>query len=73
MTEEVEASVDGHVHLGDKMQALVYEAPRRMNMQTLDTPVPGPHDAVIAVEYSGICGSELSGFVGESSIVNKTN
>ncbi len=68
MTEKVEPSPPDHVHLGDSMQALVYEAPRTMNMQTLDTPKPGPHDAVIAVEYSGICGSELSGFVGESSI-----
>ncbi len=54
--------------MNDQMQALVYEAPRVMNMRTLDTPAPGPHDVLIEVEYSGICGSELSGFVGESSI-----
>jgi 2-desacetyl-2-hydroxyethyl bacteriochlorophyllide A dehydrogenase len=50
------------------MQALVYEAPRVMTMRDLDVPAVGPHDVLIRVAYSGICGSELSGFLGQSSI-----
>lgn len=50
------------------MQALVYQAPRVMTMCDVDVPAVGPDDVLIAVEYSGICGSELSGFLGESSI-----
>ncbi len=50
------------------MSALVYEAPRVMAVRGLPVPVPGPGEALIRVAYSGICGSELSGFLGESSI-----
>jgi len=50
------------------MQALVYEAPRLMVMRDLDVPTIGPHDVLIQVAYAGICGSELSGFLGQSSI-----
>ncbi len=50
------------------MRALVYEGPRAMVMRGLPVPIPGPGEALIRVAYSGICGSELSGFMGESSI-----
>lgn len=50
------------------MSALVYEAPRVMTMRELPTPVLKPDEVLIEVEYSGICGSELSGFLGQSSI-----
>jgi 2-desacetyl-2-hydroxyethyl bacteriochlorophyllide A dehydrogenase len=50
------------------MQALVYVAPRVMAMRDLDVPAVGPGDALVRVAYSGICGSELSGFLGQSSI-----
>lgn len=50
------------------MKALVYEAPRVMNLRDLDRPVPGPGEVLLRVEYSGICGSELSGFLGQSSL-----
>lgn len=54
---------------GDRqMQALQYSAPRRMQMIRTPIPVPGRHEVLIRVAYSGICGSELSGFLGESSI-----
>lgn len=50
------------------MQALVYEAPSVMTMRHLSAPKPGANDVVIEVAFSGICGSELSGFLGQSSI-----
>ncbi len=50
------------------MRALVYEAPRVMTLRTVPDPVPGPDEVVIAVRYSGICGSELSGFLGTNSL-----
>ncbi len=53
---------------GDHMKALVYESPRRMGLRELPDPVAGPGDAVIRVAYSGICGSELSGFLGQNSL-----
>lgn len=50
------------------MRALVYEGPRVMTMRGLPIPTTGPGEALVRVAFSGICGSELSGFVGESSI-----
>jgi threonine dehydrogenase-like Zn-dependent dehydrogenase len=50
------------------MKALVYLAPRHMAMQDLDPPSPGPDDVSIRVAYSGICGSELSGYLGMNSL-----
>jgi 2-desacetyl-2-hydroxyethyl bacteriochlorophyllide A dehydrogenase len=50
------------------MSALVYEAPKTMVMRTVDVPRPAAGEALIQVVYSGICGSELSGFLGQSSI-----
>lgn len=52
----------------DMMQALVYEAPQVMTMLHVSVPTPGASEVVIEVAYSGICGSELSGFLGQSSI-----
>jgi 2-desacetyl-2-hydroxyethyl bacteriochlorophyllide A dehydrogenase len=50
------------------MPALVYEAPRFMAMRDVPIPVPKPGEVLIEVAYSGICGSELSGFLGQSSM-----
>lgn len=50
------------------MRALVYEAPETMTMREVDAPAPRPDEAVIRVAYSGICGSELSGFLGQNSL-----
>jgi threonine dehydrogenase-like Zn-dependent dehydrogenase len=50
------------------VKALVYVAPRQMVMQDLDPPSPGPGDVSIRVAYSGICGSELSGYLGMNSL-----
>jgi threonine dehydrogenase-like Zn-dependent dehydrogenase len=50
------------------MSALVYEAPLQMNMRQVPMPVIQPDEALIRVSYSGICGSELSGYEGKNSL-----
>nr|WP_238357537.1 zinc-binding dehydrogenase [Cohnella zeiphila] len=39
-----------------------------MNVREVETPVPGEDELLIRVAYSGICGSELSGFLGQNSL-----
>jgi threonine dehydrogenase-like Zn-dependent dehydrogenase len=48
------------------MRALVYTAPRQMLMQNRPRPVPGPGESEIAVAVAGLCGSDISGFLGHS-------
>ncbi|HZG57052.1 zinc-dependent alcohol dehydrogenase [Paenibacillus sp.] len=50
------------------MIALVYEGPRRMELRELDVPTISAEDVLIEVAYSGICGSELSGYLGKNSL-----
>src|SRR4026207_1400378 len=50
------------------MSALVYEAPLQMNMRQVPMPVLQPNEVLIRVAYSGICGSELSGYEGKNSL-----
>jgi L-iditol 2-dehydrogenase len=50
------------------MEALVWTAPRVMEMQRLPVPVPADGDVLLRVSAAGICGSELSGYLGQSSI-----
>ena len=50
------------------MSALVYEAPLQMNIRQLPIPVPQADEVLIRVSYSGICGSELSGYEGKNSL-----
>lgn len=50
------------------MLALVYEGPRQMHLRQVPVPVIAPDEVLIQVAYSGICGSELSGYEGKSSI-----
>ena len=50
------------------MQALVWEGPRLMNMRDVPEPKPDPDEVVIKVAYSGICGSELGGYLGENTL-----
>ena len=47
------------------MDALVYDAPRVMTMHRIPVPVCGQRDVLVRVAYSGICGSELSGYLGQ--------
>jgi 2-desacetyl-2-hydroxyethyl bacteriochlorophyllide A dehydrogenase len=50
------------------MKALIYEGPRQMNLRDVPTPEPGPDDVVVRVAYSGICGSELGGYLGHNAL-----
>lgn len=50
------------------MRALVYEAPHTMPVRDIPAPVPQPDEVLIKVAYSGICGSELSGYEGKNSL-----
>ncbi|MDF2722609.1 MAG: adh 3, partial [Paenibacillus sp.] len=50
------------------MKALVYEGPRTMNMREQPIPVLQADEVLIRIQYVGICGSELSGFLGHNSL-----
>src|SRR5205807_8167245 len=48
------------------MKALVYSAVREVTMQQVPEPAPRPDQAVVKVIGTGICGSDMSGFLGHS-------
>jgi len=50
------------------LNALVYMGPQHLELQSLERPQPKPGEAVIRVDAVGICGSELEGYMGHSSI-----
>ena len=50
------------------MQALVWEAPHQMNLRDLPIPSPSPDEVLVKVAYVGICGSELSGYLGHNAL-----
>jgi threonine dehydrogenase-like Zn-dependent dehydrogenase len=50
------------------MSALVYEGPHQMNIRQVPVPITQPDEVLIRVAYSGICGSELSGYEGKNSL-----
>jgi 2-desacetyl-2-hydroxyethyl bacteriochlorophyllide A dehydrogenase len=52
----------------ETMKALVYEGPREMNVRELPVPSPVPDEVLIRVVKAGICGSELSGYLGHNSL-----
>lgn len=49
------------------MKALVYTGRDRVEYQSWPDPDPRPSQAVVAVEATGICGSDMAGFHGRSS------
>ncbi|MFB9280232.1 zinc-dependent alcohol dehydrogenase [Cohnella cellulosilytica] len=50
------------------MIALVYEGPQEMKLREVDVPTIAPDEVLVEVAYSGICGSELSGYLGRNSL-----
>lgn len=50
------------------MKALVYEGPRELNMRTVPVPSIQPDEVLVRVRVAGICGSELSGYLGLNSL-----
>lgn len=52
----------------EAMRALVWEGPRKMMVREVPTGEPGPGEILLQVESVGICGSELSGYLGHNSL-----
>lgn len=50
------------------MKSLVWEAPRSMVLRETPMPTAQPDEVVIRIAYGGICGSELSGYLGHNSL-----
>ncbi|MFK7692233.1 zinc-binding dehydrogenase [Paenibacillus sp. HJGM_3] len=50
------------------MKAVIYEGPQQMNVRQTVNPIPTEDEVLIRVVYSGICGSELSGYLGHNSL-----
>lgn len=50
------------------MKALVYEGPRQLNIRQVPEPEPGADEVLVKVAFSGICGSELGGYLGHNSL-----
>ncbi len=50
------------------MKALVWEAPRVMNLREQPEPSVAPGEILLKVAYAGICGSELSGYLGHNAL-----
>lgn len=50
------------------MKALFYDGPKQMNVHETEIPVLTDEEVLIRVIYSGICGSELSGYLGHNSL-----
>ncbi|NLF27377.1 MAG: galactitol-1-phosphate 5-dehydrogenase [Clostridiales bacterium] len=46
------------------MRALVYQGPRDLRLEEYPMPACGAEDVRIAVEYCGICGSDVHGYLG---------
>ena len=49
------------------MKALVYTAPKTLEMQEVAEPRPGPGEVLVRVAMTGICGSDMHGFLGHSA------
>ena len=49
------------------MRALVYTAPKKVELEERPRPVPGAGEVEVAIEVAGVCGSDVSGFLGHSA------
>lgn len=50
------------------MKALVWEAPRMMALREKPNPTIEPNEVLVRVAFAGICGSELSGYLGHNAL-----
>lgn len=55
------------MHYPSRMRALVYTAPNRVEMEDRPHPVLAPGEVEVAIDLAGICGSDVSGFLGRSA------
>lgn len=49
------------------MRALVFSAINKVELQQLPRPVPRTGEVLVSVEIAGICGSDITGFLGHSN------
>ena len=54
--------------MADTMQALIWEAPRVMALREKEIPQPQAEEVLVKVAFVGICGSELSGYLGHNAL-----
>jgi 2-desacetyl-2-hydroxyethyl bacteriochlorophyllide A dehydrogenase len=66
-THDEEVAVSGSMG-GETMRALIWEGPREMTVRDVAVPTPAPDEVLIRVAYCGICGSELSGYLGHNAL-----
>ncbi len=57
-----------HDRNGAQMDALVWLGPRQMVLRAESVPTIGAGDVLLEVTAAGICGSELSGYLGQNSL-----
>jgi threonine dehydrogenase-like Zn-dependent dehydrogenase len=50
------------------MRAVIWHGPRDMRLQDVADPAPEPDEVLLRVGAVGICGSELSGYLGQNSL-----
>ena len=50
------------------MRALVYTAPGKVELEQRPRPEARANETEIAVEFAGVCGSDISGFLGHSAL-----
>jgi 2-desacetyl-2-hydroxyethyl bacteriochlorophyllide A dehydrogenase len=50
----------------DHIRTLVFDGPNRFHIEERPVPEPGPGDVRVRVAFTGICGSDLHGYTGES-------
>src|SRR5579864_3514755 len=50
------------------MRALVYTAPGRVELEDRPRPAALPGEEEIAIQFAGVCGSDISGFQGHSAL-----
>jgi 2-desacetyl-2-hydroxyethyl bacteriochlorophyllide A dehydrogenase len=50
------------------MRALVYTAPGKVELEERPRPAPSSGEEEIAIEVAGVCGSDISGFLGHSAL-----
>jgi threonine dehydrogenase-like Zn-dependent dehydrogenase len=49
------------------MRALVWEGPERLAVRDVPDPEPGPGEVLLVPEATGVCGSEVEGYLGHQA------
>ncbi len=55
------------MHYASLMRALVYTAPNRLEMEERPRPAADSGEVELAIDLAGVCGSDVSGFLGHSA------